>query len=132
VKALTRTQIKNIMTKETAVYPVRFPCSPVGFVTRRDADGEPVETYGVFKFADGSAVAVRSAVSLGAFVELRRVSHGTLNAAPIRLHAAAQLQTPRDWRIKLYSIATGKPLHRVEAEYWNLYREWETRAYRAA
>ena len=130
MKAFSRTQIKNFVTRKSAVYPVTFPCVPVGFVTRRAPSGEVLETSGVFQFADGSAAAVRSSVSLSGYVEVCRISEGN-RAAPVRLHAS-QLATPRDWRLRVYAIAAGKPLQAVEPLYWKHYQQWAKTAYRAA
>ena len=130
MRAYSRTQIKNFMTRKSPDYPVTFPCVPVGFETRRAPSGELLETSGVFQFADGSAAAVRSAVSLSGYIEIRRITKGKA-AAPVRLHAS-QLATPRDWRLNVYAIAAGKSLQAVEPIYWGYYQQWAKTAYRAA
>ena len=131
MRAYSRTQIKNFITRKNHDYPVTFPCETADFVTRRARSGEVIETSGIIKYANGNAVAVRSAVSLSGYVELCRIVNGKA-AAPVRLHCASQLTTPREWRIRVYAIAAGKPLQAVEPLYWKHYQQWAKTAYRAA
>ena len=131
MRAYSRTQIKNFMTRKISDYPVTFPCETEDFVTRRAPSGEVIETSGIVKFADGTAAAVRSSVSLSGYIEVRRITKGKA-AAPVRLHCSSQLATPRDWRLNVYAIAAGKSLQAVEPLYWGYYQQWAKTAYRAA
>ena len=126
-----KSQIKNFITRKSPDYPVTFPCETVDFITRRAPSGEVIETSGIVKFADGTAAAIRSSVSLSGYIEVRRITKGKA-AAPVRLHCASQLATPREWRLNVYAVASGMPLQSVEPLYWHRYQQWAKTAYRAA